>query len=154
MKNALLLAAALVCGFGAGWFTVVRAAPSIAEARAGDAVALHHGGETIAAAREKLAALGFAAPVAPLVEEFAPPPPPDIAVLFRRDLTAIERGADGPLVWIVDAAQANGRRGLKAGDVYQDGWRVASVGDQVIELRRRRETRRIAVYEAPQEASP
>jgi S1-C subfamily serine protease len=154
VKGALLLAAALTLGFSAGWLTVVRAAPPALEARASDAVAIHHGGETIGAARERLAALGFAVPVVTVVEEMAPPPPPDIAVLFRRDLTAIEQRDGGPLVWIVDDTIAAGRRGLKAGDVYQDGWRIASVDDQVIELRRRRESRRIDVYEAPQEASP
>lgn len=74
------------------------------------------------------------------------PPPPDIAQLFRRDLTAIENRADGAIVWVVDFTQQFGRRGLRVGDVYQDGWRVAAIEPQAIVLRRRRERRRVDAF--------
>ncbi len=147
MNRAAIFAASLVGGLAAGWFTAVRAPATAASDQALSWAAPHHGGESIGAARERLTALGYgAAEVIASDEVFQAPPPPDIAILFRRDLTAIEQRAEGPLAWIVDFTQPTGRRGLKPGDVYQDGWRVSTVSEQIIELRRRRETRRVAVF--------
>ncbi|MEQ1707821.1 MAG: hypothetical protein ABL864_05770 [Terricaulis sp.] len=150
MNRAAIFAASLVGGLASGWVTAVRApAPALSE-QAPAWAASHHGGESIGAARERLAALGYgAAEVLASDEALQARPPPDVAILFRRDLTAIEQRADGPLAWIVDFTQPNGRRGLRPGDVYQDGWRVSIVSEQIIELRRRRETRRVAVFVPP-----
>ena len=85
----------------------------------------------------------------------APPPPPDVAVRFRRDLTAIEETPAGPVVWIVDAAEGSSRRAIRAGGVYADGWRVTAITPRAIELRRRAETRRVLTFSAPEpEAIP
>jgi hypothetical protein len=93
------------------------------------------------------------------IEVFEPvaietPPAPDIAQLFRRDLTAIEQGSGPAQALIVDYAQPSGRRRLRVGDIYQDGWRIARIAPQQIELRRRRETRSVAVFEMPSEEQP
>ncbi len=148
MKRAVIfLAGALVGGFGLGWISAPRAeAPD--EARAYILPALSHGGADAEAARTRLSALGFTVATAP-DETFEAPPPPDIALLFRRDLTAIDLSAARPRVWIVDFTQSFGRRALAVGDVYQDGWRVGAIAPQSIELRRRRETRRVAVFDLP-----
>jgi hypothetical protein len=151
MNRAVILAVSLSAGLASGWLTVARAPTPTPSDQAPLWAAPHHGGESIGAARERLEALGYGAAEAPASDEIllAAPPPPDIAVLFRRDLTAIEQRAEGPLAWIVDFTQPNGRRSLRPGDVYQDGWRVSTVSEQVIELRRRRETRRVAVFTPP-----
>lgn len=138
----VLLIGSVVVGFGLGWL--------IAPSPEGHAVTLEtapiaHSGAEARAAHERLDRLGFAPP--PIVD--TGPPPPDIAILFRRDLTAIEDQAGGRVAWIVDFTQANQRRALRVGDVYQDGWRVSRVGVQSIDLRRRREMRTIDAFALP-----
>lgn len=138
-----LLAGGVLGGLGLGWFT----APSPqAEANAAlEAPAVVHAGVEAGAVRERLSALGLAPP--PITE--AAPPPPDIAVLFRRDLTAIEERGATRVVWVVDFAQTHQRRALRVGDIYQDGWRVARIGPQSVQLRRRREVRTVDAFALP-----
>lgn len=147
----LLLGAALIGGFGVGWLTAGprAAAPAPAEVAL---VAPVHAGHAARAAAERIGQLSFVLP--PAEEVAAPPPPPDVAVLFRRDLTAIEQTPAGPVVWIVDLNQPNGRRGLKSGDIYQDGWRVSAVRPQAIELRRRGEVRRVDLFATAPSPTP
>lgn len=145
-RQVLILAFSLIAGGGLGWVTA--RAPAIAAAPlALSPPSPQHGRIAAREARERFAAFGLAA--APAERTYEPPPPPDIAVLFRRDLTAIEQREDGLVVWIVDFTQQFGRRALRRGDVYQDGWRVSAISPQFIELRRRRETRRVAAFEPP-----
>ncbi len=140
-RKLAILCASLIGGAGLGWFTTPRpSAPQQAQARI--LPLLEHGGADAWEAYQRFSAIGFSA-AAPALEA---PPPPDVAVLFRRDLTAIEQRPNGRLVWIVDLTRDFGRRSLRVGDVYQDGWRVAAIGTQTIELRRRRERRRIDVF--------
>jgi hypothetical protein len=106
-----------------------------------------------AQAREVLAQVSFFAAVAPEEAAFEPAPPPDIAHLFRRDLTAIETRTDGAIVWIVDFTQPHGRRGLRVGEIYQDGWRIAAIESQAIVLRRRGESRRVDAFRLAPEGS-
>ncbi len=139
----LLLAGGVLGGLALGWLT----APT-PEADASvrlEAPALVHASVETAAARERLSQLGLAPPQ---VEE-AGPPPPDIAVLFRRDLTAIEERGAVRVAWIVDFAQTHRRRALRVGDIYQDGWRVARIGPQSVQLRRRREVRTVDAFALP-----
>lgn len=139
----LLLAGGVLGGLGLGWFTAptpeADAAPSF------EPPAVVHAGAAAAEARQRLARLGLAPP--PQVD--TGPPPPDIAVLFRRDLTAIEERGATRVVWIVDYAQTHQRRALRVGDVYQDGWRVGRIGPQSVELRRRREVRTVDAFAPP-----
>jgi hypothetical protein len=139
----LLLAGGVLGGLVLGWL----AAPELdAEALPKmEAPALVHAGVETAAVRERLTQLGLAPPQ---IEETAPPPP-DIAVLFRRDLTAIEERGAVRVAWIVDFAQTHRRRALRVGDIYQDGWRVARIGPQSVQLRRRREVRTVDVFALP-----
>lgn len=141
-RGAAIFALALVAGAGAGVATT-RPLPVEEQPRVAD-VRLVHAGSEAAEARQRLEALGFDA-AAP-EEALEAPPPLDIAFLFRRDLTAIERRPDGLQVWIVDFYADNGRRALRVGDIYQDGWRVSGISPQTIELRRRRETRVISAF--------
>ena len=137
-----LIAAGVVGGLGLGWLTtptpethtVTFETPAIAHART-----------EIRPARAHLARLGLAPP--PQLD--TGPPPPDIAVLLRRDLTAIEDRDGGRVVWIIDFTQTYQRRALRVGDVYQDGWRVSRIGVQSIDLRRRREVRTVDAFALP-----
>lgn len=148
--------AVLTGAFCVGWLAV-SGAPDTGAKRDQKDVALprvRHEGELAGEAGERFASLGYGRTAAPEASDVAvapPPPPPDITVLFRRDLTAIEETPQGPTVWVVDLAQFSGRRPIKAGGVYQDGWRVSAISTQFIELRKRREARRVAVFEAPQD---
>lgn len=152
-RTAAMVGAAVLGGLLVGWVTAPNpAAPPEAE-RVERSYAPAHGGVAAAAAGQRFAELGFGAPIVPEVVEAAPPPP-DIAVIFRRDLTAIERRNGGALVWVVDLNQMTGRRALHVGDVYRDGWRVTAASEQLIELRKRREVRRISVFDLPQENVP
>lgn len=139
----LLLSAGVVGGFAIGWITAP--SPRPVPAVAADMPSIAHASAEARDARELLARLGLATPV--VVD--AGPPPPDIAVLFRRDLTAIEELPVGRVAWIVDYGQTYRRRALGVGDVYQDGWRISRIGVQTIELRRRRETRTVDAFALP-----
>lgn len=152
-RRALIsVAAALAAGLGLGWVSAmpIHTAPEAETAAALAQFSPLHGGAAAGAARDRLAALGYGV-TADAAQETAPPPPPDIAVLFRRDLTAIEHTPTGPIVWIIDASQAAGRRALRPRAIYQDGWRLSAVRGQVIELRRGAEVRHIDVFNMPQE---
>lgn len=152
-RELILLGVALAGGGLTGWVTApptqVQAMPSQLAAPAPV-----NGGETAMASRQRLMELSVASGFTANVEAPAAPPPPDVALLFRRDLTAIEQRPGGTIVWIVDFTRDFGRRGMRVGDVYQDGWRLAAVSPQWIELRRRREVRRVAVFEPPPNLEP
>lgn len=139
----LLLTGGVLGGLGLGWFTTP--APEAGVAAKLEAPAVAHAGVETGAARERLSELGLAP--APQME--AAPPPPDIAALFRRDLTAIEQRGALHVAWIVDYAQTHQRRALRVGDIYQDGWRVARIGPQSVQLRRRREVRTVDAFALP-----
>jgi hypothetical protein len=154
MNRAVLVGAALSALAGAtGWLTAPRASfdtnpVSVAAPYSVDYIRGEYG-----RARDVLGRVGFVS-VAEDIPEVAPPPPPDIAHLFRRDLTAIETRRDAPVVWVVDFSQPYGRRGLRVGDIYQDGWRVAAIEPQAIVLRRRRESRRVEAFAPAPEPLP
>ncbi len=147
---AILPVAAIALGLVIGWSTAGVAPP--APQHLPQLPMLRDGHALAGAARERFIALGLAqAPQAEVLPEA--PPPPDISVLFRRDLTAIEQTPQGLMAWIIDLDQLSGRRGLKRGDVYQDGWRVSGVTEQSVELRARGQVRRVAVFDLPPEAA-
>lgn len=147
-RNLYMLAASVVGGAVVGALT---ATPPRASAPQADAHTLApvHGGALAAKAVERLVSVSFAAP--PPVEIPQAPPPPDIAITFRRELTAIEITPSGAIVWVVDWEQASGRRAIHRGGEYRDGWRVSAIENQTVELRRRTETRQIDVYAPPPE---
>jgi hypothetical protein len=139
----LLLMGGVLGGLGLGWFTAP--SPQANPSTRLDVPAIAHANIETSAARERLAELGLAPP--PQAEYM--PPPPDIAVLFRRDLTAIEQRGPARVAWIVDHGQMHQRRALRVGDIYQDGWRVARIASQTVELRRRGEVRSIDAFALP-----
>lgn len=139
----LLLAGGVLGGLGLGWVTAPT--PEADGVRLVEPPAVVHASGEAAEARDRLTRLGLMPP--PEVE-YAPPPP-DIAVLFRRDLTAIEERGTTRIVWIIDYTQTYQRRALRVGDVYQDGWRVRRIGPQSVELRRRREVRTVDAFAPP-----
>ncbi len=155
MRRALLtLGFATLGGLAAGWFTALppgASAPALEAASQASLTPLH-GGAAASAAGARITQLSFGVP--PAVELDTPPPPPDVAVTFRRELTAIEHTPTGAVAWVVDWSQAGGRRALRRGDIYQDGWRVATVGEQSVDLRRAQEVRHIDLFSAPPETVP
>lgn len=80
------------------------------------------------------------------IEVNRPPPAPDIAELFRRDLTAVVAEA-GTRVVVVIGEDRTPRR-LAEGAIYRDGWRLVSIGAGEVVLRRRGEMRRIETMRA------
>jgi hypothetical protein len=146
MNRALIVASALsLLGGGLGWFTAP--APTSPEVSGPAPVSsIDRLKDEYERASSVLGRVSFAQDTIEDLPVYTPPPPPDIAHLFRRDLTAIETRGDGAIVWIVDFTQPYGRRGLRVGDTYQDGWRVAAIELQAIVLRRRRESRRVEAF--------
>lgn len=143
MKAQLVLAVAgVIGGLGLGWLTT----PSPqTRAAAFETPEIAHAGAEARTARLQLERLGLAPP--PQID--TGPPPPDVAVLFRRDLTAIEDRTGERVAWVVDFTQTYQRRALRVGDIYHDGWRVSRIGVQSIDLRRRREVRTIDAFALP-----
>lgn len=137
----ILLVAGITGGLATGWLIAPQSESASAAAETALPQIVHAGAEA-SSARERLARLGLVAPREAVTE----PPPPDIAVLFRRDLMAIEDRGGRRIAWIVDFTQTYQRRGLRVGDVYQDGWRVSRIGAQSIDLRRRREVRTVSAF--------
>jgi hypothetical protein len=72
---------------------------------------------------------------------------PDISRTFREDLAAIEQTQSGPIIWLVDLEQLSGRRAVRVGEVYKDGWRLSAISAQMIELRKNRDHRQVAVFD-------
>lgn len=149
--------AVLAAGLSVGW--IAAPAPAIPPERAGgERYAVRHGGESLGAALRKLRALGPSEPEPPPASQpidIAPPPPIDIAEHFRRELTAFEARPEGLAIWMVDDSEMTRRRMLRVGDVYRDGWRVASIDRQFVVLRKRREERRLRIVDVvPDEQLP
>ena len=146
--NAVVILGSLAGGLVLGWVTVSSIQPArLAPLSLGGSL-VHSGREILAARQELERSVG-----APPDEATATPPPPDVAVLFRRDLTAIEQRSDGMTAWIVDYTQPYGRRSLRRGDSYREGWRISAIEPQMIELRRRQQIKRIAVFDLPTEVN-
>lgn len=74
------------------------------------------------------------------------PPAPDVAVQFRRDVSAVLLGAAGPVLIMVDPGSATQRRVLRVGERYRDGWVVEDVDTQTVLLRRRQEIRTVELH--------
>lgn len=148
-RAVFLLVGGALCGAAIGALSTVLPRSSVRLADA-HTLAPNHGGAIAARAAERIAAISFAA-IAPQDGEAleTPPPPPDVAIVFRRDLTAIEQTATGAVVWVVDWNQASGRRAIRVGEEFQEGWRVAAIGTQSVELRRRTERRQVDLYAPP-----
>lgn len=142
----------ILLGFAIGWMAAKPPPHLSGPARIGQIQRPVSGGEIASNALERFAELAPIAPDPPPDTGPPPPPPPDVAVTFRRELTAIDTSGSQPVVYIVDFNGEHSRRGLRRGDVYRDGWRVASVTPQEVVLRKRRETRTIQVFELPEPA--
>ncbi|NEX94877.1 hypothetical protein G3573_19045, partial [Caulobacter sp. 17J65-9] len=89
-------------------------------------------------------------PADPAPEPTAQPAPVEIDVgeALSRELTAVVAAPEGPSLWLVDDTAPNRRRQLRPGEVYRDGWVVRAIDPQYVELGRRKERRRISIYEA------
>jgi hypothetical protein len=70
------------------------------------------------------------------------PPPEDVSIRFRRDVTAVLTNGEPHIVL------AGGRR-IGRGEVYSDGWRVRDISSQRATLAKGRETRSIDLFSAP-----
>jgi hypothetical protein len=143
-------AAAFALGYVAASLAPAPAAAPLA--RSTSDVDVVHAGRRIAAAAFELRTLHAPSPKsAPVLDASAPiaPPEPDVAETFRRDLSAIVWRKGRPNAVIVDASARSGRRVLAIGSVYRDGWKVRAISDSTIELKRRRDVRRIDIFAPP-----
>jgi hypothetical protein len=139
---------------------------------------LVHSGIALSTARNRFAAVqvrSFAPPVAsgepqlgepipfaenafpppePPPEPFVPPPPPpvDIADRFSGDLTAVVRGAQGPTLLLLEESNPAGRRAVRRGQSYRDGWRVQEITAAEVVLRKGESERRIPIMQGRQPA--
>ncbi len=141
---------------------------------------LVHSGRGVSIARQRLAGVGrgfFQPPLAvvqgadgqpfvvaseplpppmnqpPLMDVPPPPPEPiDIAGQLSRDLTAVVRGSEGPTLLLVDAS--TGRRSLRRGEAYLDGWKVREINGSEIVLRKDDSEQRIPIMQVPPRPTP
>lgn len=109
-------------------------------------------GAQLSMALGDLNALGYVAPPATAENPEEAAPQVDVAFVFRRDLTAIVRTRSRTIVWVVDP-QTGERRALRRGSIFMDAWRIASIEDQEIVLRRESEERRVSIVGAPPPAT-
>lgn len=88
--------------------------------------------------------------------DVAPPAPPpiDIASQLSRDLTAVVRGGEGSTLLLVDSSDPFGRRSLRRGDTYLDGWRVREINRAEIVLGKGRSERRIPIMQGAPRPTP
>ena len=104
-------------------------------------------GDGAAEAGKYFAALNAPPPPPPPPPAFKPPPPPpppDVAVLFRRDLAAVMTGPTGdPRVVLT------GSRSLRLGEVYRDGWTLASLSPSTATLTKGKERRNVGLFTVP-----
>lgn len=106
--------------------------------------------DAIGAAQFAFRALHPATPEPTAADMAAEPvPEPDIGDLFRADVTAVLVEKGRRVVVIVDPGAPKGRRTLRVGARYRDGWKVRAIDDSAIELRRAGETRRIDLFAPP-----
>jgi hypothetical protein len=70
------------------------------------------------------------------------PPPEDVSIQFRRQVTAVLTNGEPHVVL------AGGRK-IGRGEVYQDGWRLRDISSQTAVLAKGRETRSINLFSAP-----
>lgn len=151
MKPAWVLLALLGCaasGAG-GWYsaTLPEPLPIKTTVAAISIPEVEHTGFQIALAFNQFVKLGLVAPSAASSDQPAAPPilEEPIEVIFRRQVSAII--GEGRLARLV-VADVSGptRRAYKVGDLYQDGWIVASLAPQQVTLRRGRELREIPLF--------
>jgi len=139
---------ALVASSVIGWYApdVFGRTEPTAAATAPAAPAIVHARETLAAA-----AFFFRTPTPP-VETSTPdaaPIEPDVAATFRSALTALVDERGRRVAVIVDASAPSGRRTLRVGSAFANGWRVARIAEDGVELRRRGEVRFVSAFAPP-----
>lgn len=84
------------------------------------------------------------------VKPVALPAPPDVGLLFRRQISAVVRRDGGLGVLLVDSTgETRQTRLLKVGDVYMGSWRLAALTPDEAVLRDGREERRVALFVPP-----
>jgi hypothetical protein len=91
----------------------------------------------------------------PFMDAAPPAPPPiDIASQLSRDLTAVVRGGEGSTLLLVDSSDPFGRRSLRRGETYLDGWRVREINGTEIVLGKGRSERRIPIMQGAPRPTP
>lgn len=162
--KALLFALAVLAGLGAfavGWSTGRPPADLLAVRRMSaerPMAMLPNPNEASASALDGLASALGPSPPPPRPEgepvRLAPvkPPEPDVAGIFRRQLTAVvAQGPDGKLAALL--SDEGPARMLKPGDVFMAGWRLASLTMGEAVLGRGRERKVISLFD-PNAAGP
>jgi len=102
--------------------------------------------------------LGLVAPIeeAAAGEDEEDAPTIDVATQLRRDLTAVVHSGQRPVLWVVDPEAELGRRAVRRGQEYRDGWSFVSLAGNEIVLRKTgaEDLRVPIVGEAPATAEP
>lgn len=148
--HALMAIAALMASSVAGWLTAGLAQSEAIDASVQVAAPAP---PVVQHARENVAPAAFAFGVPEATTESVPaefaPAEPDVAETLRRVLTAIVAERGRRVAIIVDPAAQSGRRTLRVGSTFRDGWRVTRINEASVELRRRGETREVSAFTPP-----
>lgn len=142
-----LACSALPLALAAGWFTQP-ARPSAETVLASSRVRtprLEHPNFQAGIAARALQNLGFGLPPVPVGDVAPEPPALDIAVEFRRDLTAVVRTKRQVTLWVIDRGTTLERRSLKKGQEFRDGWLIDAITEKDVSLRKNDEVRTIPI---------
>lgn len=162
--RALLAATAVLAGllaFAVGWMTGHPVSGLVVARRAASErplAMLPNPSEASAASLDGLAAaLGPSPPPPKAVDEAAvikpaAPPEPDVAGIFRRQLTAVVAQGDGKLAALL--SDEGPARMLKPGQVFMAGWKLTSLTMGEAVLGRGHERKTIALFDPNLAARP
>ncbi len=84
----------------------------------------------------------------PLPPPPPPPPQPDIGLIFRQQVRAVTKD-NGQSVLLIERLGRIGR--VHKGEVFQDGWVIAAIDAQQVELRKGAIHRKVGLFVKPQE---
>jgi hypothetical protein len=153
----LVAALAVLAAMAAGWWSAGPGsdAATVQAVRVNPPEVDKPGWQAMAAARYLAAHPGqppkpvVAAKAAPAKP--AGPPPLDIAVVFRGDLTALVGSPAAPRLLM---ASLGPKHLLRRGSLYGEHWRLASLSGEDVVLKRGSEERRISLFGPAQKARP
>lgn len=82
------------------------------------------------------------------VEPVPPVPAPDVAVLFRREVSAVvgRPGADLGVLLVDSSGETRQTRVLRVGDAFMGGWKLAALTPSEAVLRDGEQERRVALF--------
>ncbi len=150
----LLFGLACPAALSLGWVSAhvpIGDAPVVAQ-RIESVPKVEHPGLQIGLAAAQFDRMGLSAPKLETPQQneldVAVAPSAPIEQLFSEVLTAIQATGPRGAVWIVDPDGEDGRRLLKRGEEFRDGWTLSAISDQEVILTREEEMRSVNPFGA------